>query len=205
MNFERKDFKNRREFMKLFSMGSLMCFGCGSLGAFPESNGPFAGKKHKFQADAKMSFAEVFMNTYRNQVALLNVLAEKMGREKFFEMLKEASSIAAARGIKKTAPKSPANSLAAFISPMKKPNRFWNHALTHETVKESPSEYASKITECIWATTFKRLKATDIGYALICHPDFAMAQAFNPKLKLSRTKTLMQGHDCCNHHWVMES
>ena len=120
-------------------------------------------------------------------------------------MLKEASAIAAVRCIKATAPKPPANSLAAFISPLKKPDRFWKHALTIETLKESPTEYASKITECIWASTFKRLKATDFGYATICHVDFAVAQAFNPKLNLIRTKTLMQGHDCCNHHWVMKS
>ena len=43
-----------------------------------------------------------------------------------------------------------------------------------------------------------------VGYASICHPDFAMTEGYNPKMKLLRTKTLMQGDDCCNHCWVME-
>jgi hypothetical protein len=44
--------------------------------------------------------------------------------------------------------------------------------------------------------------AVDIGYAVICHPDFASAEGYSTKLRLVRTKTLMQGHDCCNHRWL---
>jgi hypothetical protein len=51
------------------------------------------------------------------------------------------------------------------------------------------------------AKTFKELNATDIGYVLNCRPDFAMAKAQHPKLRLKRTQTLMQGDDCCNHTW----
>ena len=58
---------------------------------------------------------------------------------------------------------------------------------------------------------------SDIGYANTCYGDgesaklkskieeiqrknygdFSSATAYNPKLKLKRTKTLMEGHDCC--------
>jgi hypothetical protein len=62
-----------------------------------------------------------------------------------------------------------------------------------------------KITECLWAKTFRAANAADIGYATICYSDFAGAVAFNPKMRLVRTKTLMQGHDCCNHRWVLEA
>jgi len=43
----------------------------------------------------------------------------------------------------------------------------------------------------------RELNATDIGYAVICHGDYAYCQGFNPKIRLIRTKTLMQGDDCC--------
>jgi hypothetical protein len=48
------------------------------------------------------------------------------------------------------------------------------------------------------------MNAADIGFATVCFTDYATAAAFNPKLKMIRSKTLMQGHDCCNHRYVME-
>jgi len=36
------------------------------------------------------------------------------------------------------------------------------------------------------------------------HKFLVDASAFNPKLKMIRSKTLMQGHDCCNHRYVVE-
>jgi hypothetical protein len=60
------------------------------------------------------------------------------------------------------------------------------------------------MTECLWAKTFLDANAADIGFACVCFPDYAVAQAFNPKMKMIRDKTLMQGHDCCNHRYVIE-
>jgi len=61
-----------------------------------------------------------------------------------------------------------------------------------------------RVTECLWAKTFRDAKAGDIGYATICYQDYAMSQGFSSKLKMIRSKTLMQGHDYCNHRWVWE-
>ncbi len=47
--------------------------------------------------------------------------------------------------------------------------------------------------------------AAELGYAWICHPDFAIATAFNPKMHLKRDTTLMQGESCCNHRWEVEA
>jgi hypothetical protein len=61
-----------------------------------------------------------------------------------------------------------------------------------------------KVTECLWAKTFREADAADIGYRCICRADYVTAKAFNPKLELVRDKTLMQGHACCNHRYVMQ-
>jgi hypothetical protein len=73
--------------------------------------------------------------------------------------------------------------------------------LTFEIVEDTDQAFETKIAEC-WATTSREADAGDIGYAVICHQDFAAARGLNPKLKMVRSKTLMQGHDCCNHHYV---
>jgi hypothetical protein len=70
--------------------------------------------------------------------------------------------------------------------------------------EESDTVIASRITECLYAKTFRDLGAPDIGYAWACHGDFAYDQAFNPKLRLIRDKTLMNGDDYCNPRRVWE-
>ena len=40
--------------------------------------------------------------------------------------------------------------------------------------------------------------------AIICCSDYAYCRGFNPKIKLTRTKTLMQGDDCCDFRWELE-
>ena len=60
------------------------------------------------------------------------------------------------------------------------------------------------MTECIWAKTFLDYKLGDIGHAHVCWGDYAWAQGFNPKIRMVRDKTLMQGHACCNHRYLWE-
>jgi fumarate reductase iron-sulfur subunit len=62
-----------------------------------------------------------------------------------------------------------------------------------------------KITECLWAKTFREADAAEIGYAGCCYQDYAAARAYHPKLKFYRENTLMQGHDYCYNKWVMET
>ena len=40
---------------------------------------------------------------------------------------------------------------------------------------------------------------------MVCYPDYAIARGRNPKLKLIRTKTLMQGDECCRLRYVKET
>jgi hypothetical protein len=71
--------------------------------------------------------------------------------------------------------------------------RFWSNALTSQRIERTPKSYEMKITECLWAQTFREAHAADLGFATICYQDEAMAAAFDPRLKLTRTKTLMKG------------
>lgn len=207
MNNKSSDQQSRRQFMKLLSAGSLVCLGCGHLCALPLSGEEKIAStgKHKFQDDAKMTFEQVFRAAYQQNAAIFKIMAEKIGKDKFIKLLKEASSEKVAKEAEQMAKSLPKNDLAAFVTPMTKQDYFWKHALTFDIIENTETAFEVNITECLWAKTFKEANAADIGYAMICHSDFAMAPAFNPKLKLIRSKTLMQGHDCCNHRYVMET
>jgi hypothetical protein len=135
----------------------------------------------------------------------LQNLAPYVKNDDFIELLKRAASDEATKSGLADAQKLPQNDFAAFKAQIKKlQDRFWQHVVTYEIVEDTEKAIEAKGTECLWAKTFREANASDIGYAAICYPDYASAQAFNPKLKLIRTKTLMQGDDCCNHRWVWE-
>ena len=88
---------------------------------------------------------------------------------------------------------------------MRKPTPLYRHALSFEILEDKPTVFEARVTECLWAKTFRDADAADIGYVSMCYPDLASAPIYNPKIKLTLTKTLMQGNDCCNHRWVLET
>jgi hypothetical protein len=77
--------------------------------------------------------------------------------------------------------------------------------MIYEIVEDTDQALELKVKECIFAETFLKASAGDIGFAFICYGDYAWPRAFNPKIKMIRDKTLMQGHDCCNHRYVLET
>ena len=117
-------------------------------------------------------------------------------------MTKEGRKVAA------TAPSHDLSAFRALEHPVTagqgNPDRFSRHVLNSDIVETTDHAYEIRVSECLWAKTFRDLGAAGIGYAVICHADYAYCQGFNPKIRMIRTKTLMEGDDCCNHRWVWE-
>ncbi len=160
--------------------------------------------KHKFVADSQMTFEEVFDFAYKKLIPVLQGLARELGEEHFLAVLKQVAFESALRAGQATARQLPCNDFAAFTNSGGEPSYFGEHILTREIVEDTPQAFELKVTECLWAKTFLEMGAADIGYRLLCHTDYADCQGFNPKITLTRSKTLMQGDDCCNHRFVWE-
>jgi len=118
---------------------------------------------------------------------------------------KDSTAKISTKEITDWAKKLPKRDLETWTADFRKPNSFWQHVLTFQFVEDTPLAVEFKITECLWAKTFREAEAADIGYAAICYGDVASAQAYNPKMKFTRTQTLMQGHTFCNHRYVLEA
>ncbi len=200
--------RSRRWFLHdALPAGALACLGCTrGLSMDPgEEKNPSAPARHKFLADSRMTFADVFKFTYQDGfIPLMNHLAKEVGREKLVKMLKQAASEASAERMAKRAEEFQARTPADFISPLQAKGGMVEHVLTLEVVEENKKAAELKVTECLWAKAFRAAQAADIGYAVACFPDYASARAFNPKMKMVRSKTLMEGHDCCNHRFIIE-
>jgi hypothetical protein len=157
--------------------------------------------KHKFEEDSQWSFAEGFGRTYGILYESLDDVAEEIGREKLIGILKAKTERRAREGGQKFANSAGAD-FRTFTEGTRNPDRFWQHVLTLKVVEDTPQAFEIKVTECLWAKTVRGKKGEDIGYATICHWDFAFAEGYSPKLRMVRDKTLMQGDAFCNHRWI---
>jgi len=196
------DSLNRRRFLtNILPSGAMLCLGGNNLldtsRAHKKQN--VQKTKHKFLKKSGMSFEEVFQFKYGPCISTLQRLANYIGKDKFIKMLKKASSEVAEQNVKNIIPNLPKNDFDTFINTMVLTP--FKNTLSMEIVEKTDKVLEIKITECLWAKTIREFKepdAVDIGYVLVCYPEIATTEAFNPKLKVIRTKTLMQGHDCCN-------
>ena len=158
---------------------------------------------HKFLEDSNMTFQEVFDFAFKSLIPVLQGLAKELGKDHFLEALRKVAFECALKTGQDTARQLQSNDLAAFKA-AGEPGHFGKHVLTLEIVKDTPQVFEVQVTECLWAKTFREMGAAEIGYSLICHRDYADCQGFNPRITLIRSKTLMQGDDCCNHRFVWE-
>ncbi len=199
---------SRRQFLtSVLPAGTLFCLGCGGLFAQenPKPQQKPAGQKHKFLEDSQMSFQEVFKFAYKGFIEIMQFFSGQIGRDKLLEMLKRDSDEYAKKEAQEYLKKLPKNDFATFrVEYKEKPNRFWEYVQTKVIIEDTDRSIAEKITECLYAKTFRDAGAADIGYAYCCYYDFPSAKAYNPKLKLIRTKTLMAGDGCCNPRYVWE-
>jgi hypothetical protein len=197
----------RRSFLKAaLPGGALFCLGGGCLlrQARAQDRPKTAAQKHKFLEDSGMSLTEVFIIAYVPQLGLLRGLEKEIGSEKFVAMLKRIIDEGNERRSAEFAKKLGKNDLAAYTQNFRQADGFYQKALTFQVVEDTPRAFEVKVTECLWAKTYRDVQAADLGYVLSCYGDFTAAQGFNHKMRLVRTKTLMQGEDCCNHRYVLE-
>ena len=206
---KRKDLNeiSRRQFFsRVVPACALTCLGTGNvLGFVPPGRGLLSQEgKHKFDNpyDRPLTHRQFLAARYGEFIRLAKALEKEMGQEKFLAFLKEKTRTELLTAGQEQAKRSPDASLQTYTKTFKSP--VYDIPLTKEVVEDTEKAFELKITECLWAATFLQAKAGEIGYAAVCYGDYAWAEGFNPKIKLVRDKTLMQGHDCCNHRYVWE-
>jgi hypothetical protein len=162
---------------------------------------------HKFQEKVQigMTYERYFRDRCHETVCLAEELERVLGRKKALEIMGKAREKFIVELVTQKE-KRPVKSFEDFKTGEKAENAspYFSHTITLTYPEETSNKLKLHVTECLWAKVFKEMNATDLGYVLFCQPDFAYAQACNPKIKMIRTKTLMQGDNYCDHTFCWE-
>ena len=111
------------------------------------------------------------------------------------------SAIEQARQFAAAAPGGP--SLKAFQDVMP----LWTKggALEIEVQEKTDTTFAFNVTRCRYAETYKAMGLGEIGHLLSCNRDGAFCEGYDPRLKLERSQTIMQGASHCDFKYRYEA
>jgi hypothetical protein len=77
-------------------------------------------------------------------------------------------------------------------------------ALEFKTVELTPTRAGLDVTRCKYAEMYREHGLEDFGFLLSCGRDFSLFEGFNPNIKFTRTKTIMEGADCCDFRLAVD-
>jgi hypothetical protein len=77
-------------------------------------------------------------------------------------------------------------------------------ALRIETVKSTGTEFHFNVTRCRYAEMYREMGLAELGAILSCNRDGAFCEGYDPRLKLTRTQTIMGGASHCDFRYQRE-
>jgi hypothetical protein len=155
----------------------------------PQPEGLSMLEKRKIEAEILKEVYETLKESHGETVAKTTI-AESVRR----------SAIEQARQFAAAAPGG--TSLKAFQDVMP----LWTKggALEIEVQEKTDTSFVFNVVRCRYAETYKAMGLGEIGHLLSCNRDGAFCEGYDPKLKLERSQTIMQGASHCDFKYRYE-
>ena len=166
--------------------------------------------EEKWDFKVTQSMAEIFQPHWEiPHPAILEIykeLEKTMGKEKALEIIGKVADRLARKMIKETLEVMPVNSFEDFMKWFQgaSDEGMWDKVNVDEYIRVGDNVRESKTVQCLYADVWRKWGAPEVGYQWHCAIDFAMAEEIHPNYRLERTKTLMQGDDCCDFKMIWE-
>jgi hypothetical protein len=195
----------RRELLvKTVPACAVACLGLGRVSGLAGAvTGLPCQEVHKFDAkiDREFSARELLRMEVRAMEPMIGAMRQEVGDDETLRILRVSSKTIGERVGKSQAQSVPEPTFENFTSGFRE--MITGSTLTGEVVEDTEKVFALKIKECIWPEVLGEAGLDgEIGHAAVCNMDYHWPPAFNPAFKMERSKTLMQGHDCCNHRYI---
>jgi hypothetical protein len=78
------------------------------------------------------------------------------------------------------------------------------NAYDMEVLQQTPTNFDFNINRCGYAEMYKEMGLADIGHLLSCQRDGVFCEGYDPKIKMQRTQTVMQGASHCDFRFSYE-
>ncbi len=196
---------SRRQFLSHIPAAAALCIGCSQgwvLSASADVT-TAAQNTHKFQREMPpLTYLQWAQQRNARYIGILKQMEKDLGKQRLLELLKKASyaeNVALGKRLS-----SRIDSMRTFAGPFRDETSRVGQTIVREIIEDNDTAFEMKITECLTEVIFRKADAQDLGYACVCHADFGLPAGMDIDIKLIRTKTLMQGDDCCNHRYVLE-
>lgn len=77
-------------------------------------------------------------------------------------------------------------------------------AMTIHVLEETDRELSFDVTRCRYAELYETHGMKNLGFCLSCSRDEPFTTGFNPRMRLLRTQTIMQGSSHCDFRFILE-
>lgn len=182
---------------------AISCLGLSAMWTKGSSAVALPQGQHKFDVpqDLSRSVRQQIRAQYSEFMGFVKTLREQMEEPELIRLLNRYSASEGRRIGERQSRDFSNTKFATFVNQFRPPR--YSGSLTHKVVVDAEKEFELQVTECVWAAVFREASlGGEIGHAAVCNMDYYWPPAFNANFKMERTKTLMQGHDCCNHRYL---
>lgn len=145
----------------------------------------------------KRELAEVHRRYVKQQIAILDGLREHFGPG-VMAVVERAHAGHALQPYLMTAREKGMSTIGDFINLVWEPLRVHGYEFT---VERSERCVQVTCTVCPLAALYRQMGGAEWGYRLYCAIDGLLVERFNGGIGFRRTKTLMEGNDCCDHSY----
>ena len=132
-------------------------------------------------------------------VPFVDALSEELAREDVTRILRETIVRVAREQGEALAEECGSRDLRSFAGALDAWTR--DDALQLDVIEQNPGSLAFNVRRCRYAEMYRELGIPELGVILSCNRDAALIEGFNPEVEFTRTKTLMEGADCCDFRY----
>ena len=133
---------------------------------------------------------------------IIKAVAQRIGWDEALAILQEANQQEAYQRGKTMAEEIGRNGIEELVDDV----AGWGRGGVWEmdVLEQTPKTYFFNVTRCPYYEKYKELGLEEFGVGLSCCRDEPFARGFNPKLRLERTKTIMEGADHCDFRYYLD-
>lgn len=135
-------------------------------------------------------------------VPILEAVAKRFGREEALAILIEVNEREAIERGRAQARQTGPHGIQDLVAEVES----WGEGgvWEMEVLEKTETTYFFNVTRCPYHDTYRELGLEEWGVGLSCCRDQPHARGFNDRLRLDRTKTLMEGDDHCDFRYHLE-